>query len=592
MALFPQRFIDDLRLQANIVQIVQEYVPLKRVGRTHKGLCPFHSEKSPSFHVDPDKGFFHCFGCHAGGDVFKFLELHEKVNFPEAVKMLAQKLGVSLPEPEGGDDTARHDAALREALLKVHEVAAAYFREQLAAPGGARARQQLKDRGISEKTIDDLGLGYAPSNRDALKARLIGQGFPQGLLLQSGLLAQRDNEEVVDRFRHRLMVPICRDTGSVIAFGGRQMDPDQGGPKYLNSPETPIYSKSRTLYGLNLTKAAIRKVGYALLVEGYFDFAQIFQSTVFQSAPVIASCGTALTTQQAQLLRRFTTNVMLNFDPDAAGQNAATRSCELLVREGFEVKVVLLDKGEDPDNFVRQRGSDQYRERLRRAKPYLEYVATREAAGLDFRSATARAKYVERMTAFSDLLPDDASKELFAEKVAFLVGVTDETVLSQFRKSFRSKRPVAGPVVTTFGVLRDAERDLIWSLFHATDEARAAVADLEDGDLEGLAGAEILQMARDLQDVSVANLPSELLQRLSTMNAQLVRSIATASTLRPPPLHDCVRTLKRLRWERERAAIQREIDRLQELGATQHGHEIDTLWQRKKDLLHRIEELT
>src|SRR2546422_5562736 len=350
MGLFPQPFIDDLRLQANILQVIQEYVPLRRAGRTYKGLCPFHSEKTPSFHVDPEKGFFHCFGCNVGGDVFKFLELHEKVAFPDAVRLLAQKFGLALPEQsEGSGDELRQDAALREALLKAHEVASAYFSEQLAAPTGARARQQLKDRDVSSQTIEQLGLGFAPNSREGLKSRLLKQGFAEGLLLQSGLLVGREAGEVTDRFRNRLMVPICRDTGSVIAFGGRQMEPDQGGPKYLNSPETPIYSKGRTLYGLQLTKGQIRKLGWVVLVEGYFDFAQVFQAN---AAPVVASCGTALTHQQTQMLRRFTTNVKLSYDPDAAGQGAAVRSCDLLVAEGFEVKVVALDNGADPDTFL------------------------------------------------------------------------------------------------------------------------------------------------------------------------------------------------------------------------------------------------
>src|SRR5439155_17152871 len=248
MGLFPQQFIDDLRLQTNIVQVLQEYVPLKRAGTTFKGLCPFHAEKTPSFHVNPEKGFFHCFGCGVGGDVFKFLELHEKLSFPEAVKLLAQKFGIALPERSdgGGDDDARRDSAVREALLQAHEIAAAYFREQLAGPAGARARQRLKERDVTDETIAQLGLGYAPAARDGLKSRLLKQGFAQGVLLQSGLIVQRDGGpstssgppraesrggEVVDRFRNRLMVPICRDTGSVIAFGGRQMDPDHGGPK-------------------------------------------------------------------------------------------------------------------------------------------------------------------------------------------------------------------------------------------------------------------------------------------------------------------------------------------------------------------------
>src|SRR6266536_2702157 len=295
MALFPQQFIDDLRLQANIVQVIQEYVPLKKLGAKYKGLCPFHSEKTPSFNVDPDKGFFYCFGCHAGGDVFKFLELHEKAGFQDAVRMMAQKFGIAVPETtEGNSDDARRDASLREAMLKIHEVAAEFFREQLAAPAGARARRQLADRGVDAGTIEQLGLGYAPPATTALKSRLAKQGFSEGLLLQSGLILKRDNGDVVDRFRNRLMVPICRETGSVIAFGGRAMDAEQV-PKYLNSPKTPIYSKGRTLYGLNLTKTAIRQSEFAVLVEGYFDFAQLFQSG---AAPAIASCGTALTSQQ------------------------------------------------------------------------------------------------------------------------------------------------------------------------------------------------------------------------------------------------------------------------------------------------------
>src|SRR4029079_15276059 len=207
MSLFPQQFIDDLRMQANILQVVQEYVPLKRAGTAHKGLCPFHSEKTPSFQVHPDKGVFHCFGCGVGGDVFKFLELHEKVSSPEAVKMLAQKFGISLPEPvDGSGDDARRDSALREALLKAHEVAALYFKEQLAAAGGARARQQLKERDVTAESIAQLGLGHAPQSRDGLKTRLLAAGFPQALLPQSGLLVQRESRRILDPVRPHLIL--------------------------------------------------------------------------------------------------------------------------------------------------------------------------------------------------------------------------------------------------------------------------------------------------------------------------------------------------------------------------------------------------
>jgi DNA primase len=588
VGLFPQPFIDDLRLQANILQVVQEYVPLKRAGTSYKGLCPFHSEKTPSFSVMPDKGFFHCFGCNVGGDVFKFLELHEKVGFQDAVRMLAQKFGVAIPEERDGDD-ARRDAGLREALLKMHEIAVAYFREQLAAPAGSRARRQLNDRGLTERTVEQLALGFAPSARDGLKQRLLAQGFAPALLVQSGLVAQRDGGEMVDRFRNRLMVPICRDTGSVIAFGGRQMDPDQGGPKYLNSPETPIYSKSRTLYGLNLTKAAIRKGGFAVMVEGYFDFAQVFQA---DAAPVVASCGTALTAQQAQLLRRFTTKIVLSFDPDAAGQGAAARSCELLVAEGFDVNVVVLDKGEDPDTFIRRNGGDQYRKRLRSSRPYLEYLLDQAAAGLDFGHDESRRQFLSKMLTVASRIPDAAARDQFADRIAHKAKVTEEVVRAEIRKAaVHRKTEMTSRELPSFGQLKYAEKGLIWGLIHNTAASLEALLALDVEDLSTLAAREVFEVARSLQSEAPDRLPPALLQRLNTVNAQLVTGIAASPTQPAAPL-DCMRALKRLRCERENAELQREISRLQGLGAGQHGGEIDALWQKKKNLMHLIEQLT
>ena len=284
MPLFPQSFIDDLRLQADIVQVVQEYVSLKRVGNSYKGLCPFHSEKTPSFNVNREQGFFHCFGCNVGGNVFKFLELHEKVSFPEAVRLLAQKFGMALPEMT---DTSRDPAAdaEREALLKMHEAAAALYREVLAGQAGRRARQMLEQRGITPETIDRLQLGFTPPGRDTLLNHLRQKGFALPAIIKSGLAVQRDEGPPQDRFWNRLMIPICREGGSIVAFGGRAMEADQQ-PKYLNSPETPIYTKGRTLYGLNVTKGDIRRLGYAVLVEGYFDFAQVVQGG---TTPVVAT---------------------------------------------------------------------------------------------------------------------------------------------------------------------------------------------------------------------------------------------------------------------------------------------------------------
>ena len=597
--LFPQQFIDDLRLQANIVQVVQDYVPLKKAGVTYKGLCPFHSEKTPSFHVNPEKGFFHCFGCGVGGDVFKFLELHEKVAFPDAVRMLAQRFGVPLPEQaEGGEPGGDVNAKVREELLKVHEEATACFREELAGPAGARARQQLNDRGVVQATVDALGLGFAPSGRDGLKARLITQGFSQSVLLQSGLVVQRDNGDVVDRFRDRLMIPICRDSGSVVAFGGRSMESDQH-PKYLNSPETAIYSKGRTLYGLNLTKQGIRKLGFAVLVEGYFDFAQVFQA---QAAPVVASCGTALTVQQAQLLRRFTTKVVLSYDPDAAGQGAAARSSELLVAEGFDVNVLSLDRGEDPDTFIRQHGADRYRERLRTSRPYLEYLLDQAAEGLDFGNAERRREFLSRMLAVAARIPDAAARDQFGDRIAHRARITEDVVRAEIRKAAVNRRTeVTAKEVPGLGAsgtpaaLKPAERALIWGLFHRTAEALRAIEDLDPEDFEQLGGREMFEAALALRDHAPDLIPSELLRRLSTMNAQLAAKLASqqASPVTDSAgLAQCGRALKRLRWERERSRIQQEIDRLQGSGSTSDVVQINLLLNQKRHLAQRIEDLT
>jgi DNA primase len=420
--------------------------------------------------------------------------------------------------------------------------------------------------------------------------------------VQSGLGVRREADasrpgtakgQLIDRFRNRLMIPICRDSGSVVAFGGRQMDPDQGGPKYLNSPETPIYSKGRTLYGLNLTKGDIRTRRYAVLVEGYFDFAQVFQT---QAAPVVASCGTALTAHQAQLLRRFTTKVVLSYDPDAAGEGAAARSCELLVGEGFDVNVLVLDKGEDPDTFIRRKGAEPYRERLRGSRPYLEYLLDQAASGVDFRQDEHRRQFLGKMLAVAARIPDVAARDQFADRIAHKARITEDVVRGEIRKAAVARRTeVTAREMPAAGQLKPAERGLIWGLFHRTAAALEALAELDGGDLEYLAGRDIFELARGLQDQPADRLPSELLRRLSTMNAQLVTGIAGQDT---PPfvdqggLSDCVRSLKRLRWERERAAVQREIDRLQGLGAAARGEDIDALLNHKRRLAQQIERLT
>ncbi|MGH9410410.1 MAG: DNA primase [Vicinamibacterales bacterium] len=387
MPLFPNTFVDDLKSHVDIVQVVQERVPLKKSGATWKGLCPFHGEKTPSFHVNGDKGFFHCFGCGVGGDVIKFVELYDKIAFPEAVRQLASRAGLQVPEA----DDQRQDAESqreREALLKVHEVAAAWFKAQLAAAYGRAALRVLNDRGMTPETIDLLGFGYAPSA--GLRAHLLKEGFADALLVKSGLVFQRDDGQMRERFRNRLMIPIARDGGAIVAFGGRAMEDGQP-QKYLNSPETAIYVKGRTLFGLNHSKGAIGRLKYAVIVEGYFDWAQAFQAGITN---VIASSGTALTPIQARLLHRFAAKVILSFDPDAAGQGAAARTSELLVAEGFQVNVAMLPGGDDPDNYIRRHGAAAYQEQLRNSRQYLEYLLDRAAGDDDLSTDEGRRSFL------------------------------------------------------------------------------------------------------------------------------------------------------------------------------------------------------
>ena len=375
----------------------------------------------------------------------------------------------------------------------------------------------------------------------------------------------------MDRFRNRLMIPIRRDTGSVIAFGGRAVDADQQ-PKYLNSPETPIYSKGRTLYGLDLSKAAIRQKGFGVLVEGYFDFGQVFQA----GFPVVASCGTALTPQQVQQLHRFASKVVLSFDPDTAGQGAAAKSCELFVSDGFDVNVAELPMGQDPDTFIRSEGASGYGERLKHSKPYLEYLLDRTAAVYNLNSDEGRVKFLAAMLPTAARIPDAAMRDRFADRLSFKANVTDEVVRTKIREAAVQKQTtISAGTIPSFGQVTKTEKGLIWWLIHEPEPVLAALSELEPVDLDGLASRSVLDLARRLNDNRSFS-PSVLLERLNMVEAQLVTAIA--SEPEPPALSlgSCVRQVRRGRYERERAAVQREIAQLQTRGAATGG-ELDAL---------------
>ena len=581
---FPQTFIDEVRSAADIVTVISDTIALRKAGNAYKGLCPFHGEKTPSFNVMRERGFFHCFGCGVGGDVFKFVELQEKVNFQEAVRHLAARFGIPIPEMEATGEQ-RESAAEREALVKIHEVALAYFREQLASPAGAKWRDYLlTQRGLKQETIDQLQIGWAPPSRDALRTRLLKEGFKPLQLVISGLVSRRDDGAEIDRFRNRLMIPIARDTGTVIAFGGRALEADQQ-PKYLNSPETPIYTKSRTLYGLNLTKSHLRKGNFALIVEGYFDFAQVHQAGGF---PVIATCGTALTPQQAQMLRRFAAKAVLCYDADRAGQTAAERSSELLVAEGFDVNVVQLPGGEDPDTFMQKHGRDAFVGQLKKSRPYLEYLLDRAALEHDVTKDDSRREFLRRMLGVASRIPDPAVRDQFADRLAHKARVTEAVVRAEIRKAAAERKTdlPAERVPTLQGHVRKAEKGLIWTLVHHPGEAVAALRGLESDDLKGLSTENLIRTARDLK-VRAEDVPATLMERLSTQEAELLASVA-AEPSPPAVLPDlCVLALKYVRLERQLADVQRELNRLQNMGDT--GPALMDLLHQKQTMIRALE---
>lgn len=583
MGLFPQSFIEDVRAAADIVVVVQDTVALRRVGNSYKGLCPFHNEKSPSFNVHRDRGFFHCFGCGVGGDAIKFVELRDKIPFVEAVRILAVKFGIPIPEAREREGQEGE----REAILNMHEIAAAYFREQLAARDGSAARLYLDERGITAETIEALGYGLAPGYREGLKSRLLKQGFALPVVLKSGLVVQRDNGEVVDRFRNRLMIPIYRETGAIIAFGGRAMLPDQQ-PKYLNSPETPIYSKSRTLYGMHLSRTAIREAQEAVLVEGYFDFAQPWQAGVRH---LVATCGTALTQAQAQTIRRFANRVVLSFDPDTAGQNAAVKSSELLVSEGFDVRVALLPAGQDPDNFVRRSGGAAYATAIAEAQPYLDYLLERAAILHDLGSPDGRRAFVHDMLAVAARIPDAAARDQFADQIAHRGRISEGVIRDEIRKAAVAKKtelPRTGARGTGLGGLKPAERELLAALLNDPEPAVAAVLELDDADFEGLAAAAVFHHTRALADAPIDRFPGMLLGRLNDHQQQWLIGIAARSESASPPV-ECARALRFLRYERELSDVQGQIASMQRDGDL--GEQFNTLLARKYDLRMQLEAL-
>src|ERR1700737_71810 len=362
-------FADRVKQQADIVRVIGEYVRLKKSGQNFTGLCPFHAEKSPSFAVHPVKQIYHCFGCGVGGDVFKSVMEMEKCAFPEPLRIAAEKCGIAIPRPKERSPEERKENQQRTVLVEIHREAQTFFVKQLQGTAeGKLARAYLEDRGLDKETMERFGIGYAPSGGDVL-LRTFKSRYGAKLLGDSGLISRDQSGRMFDRFRRRITFPISNESGKIVAFGCRALGDDQ--PKYLNSPETPIYSKSNVLYHLDRAKEALRRSDFAVLVEGYMDAIAVARAGI---SNVVASCGTSLAEPQIKLLGRFTNRVIVNYDPDTAGQTATERSISLLLGQDFEVRVLALPGKADPDKFIREQGADAYIKLLKEAPPYADYL--------------------------------------------------------------------------------------------------------------------------------------------------------------------------------------------------------------------------
>jgi DNA primase len=444
----PGDFAYTVKQQADIVRVVGEYVKLKKAGaQNFSGLCPFHNEKTPSFSVHATRQFYHCFGCGASGDVFSFVQKIENITFPEAVRAIAQKLGIAIPRQAPASPAEAKEARVRGALIEMHEQACSFFQEQLQKPEAAGAREYLAGRGLDAQTIAQFRIGYAPDSGFVLRDRL-KSNFDEESLKESGLLSWKqeggDNAPMYSRFRNRIMFPIANEAGKIIAFTGRTLSTDEkAGPKYLNSPETAIYSKSRVLFNLERAREHVRKLDYAILVEGQMDCISVFAAG-FRN--VIASSGTAFTEHQVRLLGRYTKSLLVNFDPDAAGAAAAERSLGLLVAEDFTIKVLTLETGYDPDLYIRKRGREAYGAAMKSAPYYFDYLM--ERARNQFRAQTAEGK----VKAVNFLLPhlqrvhNNIQRDELAANMAQKLGI-DSALLRQELKYAVSTR--AATIKTT-----------------------------------------------------------------------------------------------------------------------------------------------
>jgi DNA primase len=537
-------FAEQLKSSIDIVKVIGEYVRLRRVGTSgrYTGLCPFHQEKTPSFGVHQVRQFYKCFGCGAGGDVIKFVMEIEGMTFWEALKLLAERNGIPLPKRADYSDA---ETKLRAALLDMHSIAEQVFRNNLHSPLGAEARAYLERRGVSGKMVEQFGLGYADPSGQTLVRRFDEGGFSQDALEASGLVRRRqEGGGLYDAFRGRLMFPIHNESGKTIAFGGRAMrDDDQ--PKYLNSPETPIYRKTSVLYNLHRAKEAMRRLNRGVLVEGYMDVIGTYAAGVHE---VVASCGTALTTPQVKAIHRHADAVVVNFDPDTAGANAAERAIPVFLDEGMHVRVLSLEGGLDPDEYVKEHGEEAYRAKLEAASGYFHWLADRARTKFDMRTPEGRVDAFKSLLPAVQKIPDKLERAAVADDLSAYLGLERGLVLDQLRRAMTDRRaPEARAQASS--PTPAIERILLGALLGSDRARREILPLLTPQIIEGFSTKEIFEAMRHTAGMEGPAAFSALESRLAGTSQALLHEVLPADEMNDEESNwqqaqACLRTLE------------------------------------------------
>jgi DNA primase len=579
-------FADKVKQQADIVRVVGEYVQLKKAGQNFRGLCPFHSEKTPSFNVHPIRQIYHCFGCGKGGDVFSFVMEMEKCEFPDAVRNVAEKCGIAIPHPKERSPQERKENQQRAALVEMHREAQTFFVKQLESTAeGKAARAYLEDRGLDKDAVERFGIGYAPSGGDAL-LRFLRQKYPEKLLPSSGLISRDEGRRLFDRFRRRITFPISNEGGKIVAFGCRGLGDDQ--PKYLNSPETPIYSKSNVLYHLDRAKEALRRQDFAVLVEGYLDAIAVARAGV---SNVVASCGTSLAGPQIKLLGRFTRRVIVNYDPDAAGQTATERSISLLLEHDFEVRVLALPGKADPDKFIRDKGAEAYIQLLRQAPPYVDYLIAR-ARQMDLTSAEGKLRAVNFLLPYVQKIPNRILRSEWATRIAQQLRLDEPVLRAALSKAAVERRSEVKTQPELVGrAAKPVERRLIHMLVEGEGFRRELAEQIQQGQLH--LGLETEKIFAALMEVSLSGSPAgagqpveptEIAAKLEPRDQRLLFEILFEDASEPTwdEALSCLEVLRHRQTEKELADVQHRIE------ANPAGPQLRGLLERKQQLMRRL----